>query len=69
MTWRGELTFIRKVSPRPMPEESRLVAEDLLAKFVARCFVEDNPQLFRPRTSRQNQNPQSGPSEARREDR
>ena len=45
-----ELRFIRKISPRPMPEENRRIAESLLADFVARLYIEEHPELFRRRT-------------------
>jgi hypothetical protein len=43
------LRVIRRISSRPMPEENRRVAEELLGKFIARAFISDHLELFRRR--------------------
>jgi len=39
MRRRRELKFVELISPKPMPEEDRRIAEDLLAEFIARAYI------------------------------
>lgn len=46
---RTPLTVIRRPSEEPMSILERQVAEDLLARLVARAYAADHPELFGPR--------------------
>ena len=41
--------FTRSIAPEPMPEEDLRVVEELLAKFIARAYRADHPELFQRR--------------------
>ena len=61
-------TFKASIAAEPMPIEQWQAVERLLARLIARAYLADHPELFRPAVIRPEAEQESGPSPAARAD-